>query len=331
VSEFELLAEIRRRLAAEDKGLLVGPGDDAAVTRREGFAVTSVDAVVEGVHFERRTSPLASIGHKALAAALSDLAAMGAEAGEAYTVIGIPTDLDRDGCLEILAGLEALAGQTGTSLAGGDITRSPVLFLAMTVAGHAESLEQLVTRAGAEPGDALAVTGELGGAGAGLALLTQPDQVSELSPELRGALEARQLEPTPRLAAGRALAAAGATAMIDLSDGLGADAGHLAAESGARLEIDAETLPLAPGLGEVAAGTGADPLELAVSAGEDYELLAAIDPDRFETAVAALGQLGLALTRIGEVVAGEGLEIRRPGGGLLEPRGFDQLRDSSPG
>lgn len=131
------------------------------------------------------------------------------------------------------------------------------------------------------------------------------------------ALIVRHLEPQPRLEAGRALARSDATAMIDLSDGLGGDANHLAQASGVGLRIDATTLPLADGVTDLA---------MVVSGGEDYELLAAIPPERLDAATSAVEkQSGIALTRIGEVVAGEEVEIRLPGGGLLEPTGFDQL------
>lgn len=333
MGEFELLARIRERLPEPSGRLRVGSGDDTAVTVPGGATATSVDALVEGVHLSRGSSSLEQIGAKALAVALSDLAAMGAEAGEAYAVIGIPPDLDEDGCLALLDGMEDVARETGTALAGGDVTRAPALTLAMTVVGHAKRPEDFVTRAGARPGDVLVVTGELGGAAAGLLLLEHQGErdvpvfsgpYRYLTTGTSQALIRRQLEPRPRLEAGRSLAEAGATAMIDLSDGLGGDARHLAEASGVSLRIDAAALPLAARLVEVAQAAGRDPLELAVSGGEDYELLASLPEDRLADAQATLeGQGGV--TQIGAVVAGEGVEIRRPGGGLMEPKAFDQL------
>jgi thiamine-monophosphate kinase len=331
MGEFEMLARVRERLPPPGPRLRLGSGDDAAIVVPDGATATSVDALVDGVHFRRDWMGLAQIGRKALAVALSDLAAMGADAGEAYVVVGVPTDLDEDGCLELLDGLAALAAETGTALAGGDVTRAPALTLAITVVGHAGSPGALVTRAGARPGDALAVTGELGGAAAGLLLLEDSALRSQFPSHSadkceRAGLVARQLEPQPQLEAGRALAAAGATAMIDLSDGLGGDARHLAAASEVGLRIEAGSLPLAAGLAEVAAASERDPLELAVSGGEDYELLAALPPERFDQAANAVAEPdGPGLARVGDVIAGEGVEIRLPGGGLLDPIGFDQL------
>ena len=333
MGEFELLARIRERLPKPGPRLRLSSGDDAAITVPGGATATSVDAVVDGIHFRRQTSSLAQIGAKGLAVALSDLAAMGAEPGEAYVVLGIPADLDEDGCLELLDGIAGVATETGTTLAGGDVTRAPVLTLAVTVVGHAKDADDFVTRPGACPGDVLVVTGELGGAAAGLLLLEERRE-RDVSPLERpygcisdgtsGALVGRQLEPRPRLQAGRALAEAGATAMIDLSDGLGGDAVHLATASGVGLQIEAAALPLAAGLSEVARATGRDPLQLAVSGGEDYELLATLPADRLAEASDAVASDG-GLTQIGAVRDGEGVEIRRPGGEPLEAKGFDQL------
>ncbi len=328
MGEFELLAKLRERLPASGPRVRIGSGDDAAVTVPGGATATSVDAVVDGVHFRRAEAEPAQIGAKALAAALSDLAAMGAEAGEAYVVVGVPADLGEDEFLALLDGVLAVAGETGTTLAGGDVTRAPALTLAVTVVGHAESAEQFVSRAGAVPGDALVLTGELGAAAAGLLLLERPELAAAVGAETAERLRRRQLQPRPRLRSGRALARAGAHAMIDLSDGLGGDAGHIAEASGVALAIEAGALPLAKGVAEVAAAAGRDPLELAASGGEDYELLAAIPATRLGEATIAIGEAAEAtLTPIGGVLAGSGVELRLPGGGLLKAVGFDQLED----
>jgi thiamine-monophosphate kinase len=326
MGEFELLAKLRERLPAAGPKVMLGSGDDAAVTVPGGATATSVDALVDGVHFRREQVELGQIGRKALATALSDLAAMGAEAGEAYVVLGAPPDLDEDQCLELVDGLLELAVETGTTLAGGDVTRAPALMLAVTVVGHAGSADLLIGRGGARPGDCLVVTGELGAAAAGLALLEDPGLAATLPAEIAQRLRCRQIAPAPRLATGRALASLGARAMIDISDGLGADAGHLATASGVGLLIDAGALPLAAGVAEIAAATGRDPLELAASGGEDYELLAALPPERFAGAAAIKAQDETSLTQIGKVLAGNGVEIRLPGGALLKTIGFDQLR-----
>jgi thiamine-monophosphate kinase len=325
MGEFELLARVRERLPPAGPRVIVGAGDDAAVTVPGGATATSVDALVDGVHFHRDRASLRQIGAKALATALSDLAAMGAEPGEAYTVLGVPADLDEDGCLELLDGIVALAATTGTTLAGGDLTRAPALTVAITVVGHAPSPDQLVTRSGARPGDALVLSGELGGAAAGLIVLeSRPDLPAGLATETAERLLRRQLEPVPRLAAGRALAAAGARAMVDLSDGLGGDAPHLARASGVGLRIEAGALPLVEGVAESAESAGQDALRLAVSGGEDYELLAAIPPEGLDLEELS-SAAGVRMTRIGEAVAGSEVEIRLPGGRSLEPDGYDQL------
>jgi thiamine-monophosphate kinase len=356
MGEFELLAALRERLPEPGPRVRLGSGDDAAVTVPGGATATSVDALVEGVHFRREAASLRQIGRKAISTALSDLAAMGAEPGEAYVVLGAPEELGEPELLELGDGLAAVALETGTTLAGGDVTRAPVLTLAVTVVGHARRAEDFVTRGGARPGDVLVVTGELGGGAAGLLLLEDTELTAaafgaapsrgadDLLPERASgrrldvasadALRRRQLDPTPRLAAGRALAAAGATAMIDISDGIAGDAGHVAAASGTLLVIDAEALPIATGVEAVAKAADRDPLELAISGGEDYELLAALPAAAVDRARQVLAGSDLPLTVIGRVEAAEGApgraEIRLPGGGVAPSRGFDQLSSRRP-
>ncbi|HET8955940.1 MAG TPA: thiamine-phosphate kinase [Solirubrobacterales bacterium] len=332
MGEFEFLARLRERLPEDGLKVKLGSGDDAAVTVPGGATATSVDALVDGIHFRRGETDPATIGRKALATALSDLAAMGAEAGEAYVALGVPEDLGEAELLDLLDGMLGLAAATGTTLAGGDLSRSPALTLAVTVVGHAPGPDELVSRRGARPGDLVVLTGEIGGAGAGRLLLDDPALAIAVPAPLAAELRKRQLDPLPRLESGRALAAAGARAMIDLSDGLASDAGHVAAASGVALHVEAATLPLAPGVADVAAAAGLDPLRLAVSGGEDYELLATLPPDALEDAAARVGAAGEAsLTAIGEIAAGEGVEIRLPGGGQLEAAGYDHFAEPSRG
>jgi thiamine-monophosphate kinase len=339
LGEFDLIARLveltgeSRRARAEDAGtsdvgaeIQVASGDDAAVTAPRGVTATSVDAFVEGVHFRRDTAPLESIGGKAIAAALSDLAAMGAAPGEAYVQLGIPADLDEAGSIELGRGLASAASTYDVAVIGGDVTRAPVLILALTVVGHARSADQLVSRSGARPGDVVTVTGELGGAAAGLLLLDRPELASAVAPALADGLRRRQLEPTPRLDAGRVLAGCGATAMIDLSDGLGGDAFHVAMASGAGIVIELEGLPRQAGVEEVAVAAGVDPTELVAAGGEDYELLATLPPEQVAVARDAVESTGVKLTVVGEVIAGEGVELRAADGSRRGPRGFDQLR-----
>ena len=175
MGEFELIAALRERLPAASPRVRLGSGDDAAVTVPGGATATSVDALVEGVHFRREDGfGLADVGAKALATALSDLAAMGAEPGEAYVVLGVAPDLGEAELLALADGIAEVAAATGTAVVGGDVSRSPVLSLAVTVVGHAPRPELLVGRGGARPGDLLVLTGELGGAAAGLLLLERP-------------------------------------------------------------------------------------------------------------------------------------------------------------
>ena len=332
--EFELIDLFRERIAAAGAGtgvrVVVGSGDDAAVTVPRGVTATSVDAIVDGVHFRRETFPPFAIGAKALAAALSDLAAMGAEAGEAYVQAGLPADLSEEDVAGIADGLGATAAEAEVTVAGGDVVASPVLFLSVTAVGHAKSDAELVTRAGAQPGDAVLVTGPVGGAAAGLLLLERPELADELDAGAAAALRDRQLRPRPRLAAGRALARAGTSAMIDLSDGLAGDAGHLARASGVRIAIDVSDVPSHAGVAEVAVAAGEDPELMVAAGGEDYELLATIRRESVGAALAALRDTGLAPAVVGGVETGEGLVLRGARGRELNVRGYDQMRSRAP-
>ena len=224
------------------------------------MSVTSTDVMVEGVHFRLEHSSPEEVGRRALAAAASDLAAMGAEPGEAYLAVAAPPEVD---LLALHRGAEALAACCGLTIAGGDLSAGPALVVAVTVVGYAADEAAVVGRDGAHPGDRVVVSGPLGGSAA----------------------SGYRAPVRPRFDAGAALARAGATAMIDLSDGLATDAGHVARRSGVQLVLDAERIPVADGAS----------LEQAACGGEDFELLACLP---------AAASLPPEVTEIGEVRAG---------------------------
>lgn len=310
-SESERIERLARRFARRDPDdtrgarILRGIGDDAAVVRADGVVVTSVDAVVDGVHFDRAYTPPRAIGHKAAAAALSDIAAMGAAADEIYVAAGLPDDLSEDDFDEIVAGIDDAAAACGAAAAGGDLTASAILWISVTAVGHAASEHELVGRNGARDGELLTVTGALGGSAAGQRLLRDVTLATAagLGETEVTALRDRHLLPSARFAAGRTLARVGATAMIDLSDGLARDAGQLAQASNLRARIRLADLPLAPGVSALAKFSGIDPGRFAAESGEEYELLCTLPAAAFGAARVAVEQTGLALTAIGETGA----------------------------
>ena len=290
--EFDLIARIRARVATR-ADVVLGIGDDAALLAPPPGRqlVVTADTLNDGVHFPRGTSP-ADVGWKALAVNLSDLASMGAEPAWCTLSLSLPQS-DPAWIEGFLDGFLDLAGQHGIALVGGDTTRGP-LSIAVTAMGLVEPGRAL-RRDGARVGDEVWVTGTLGDAAGGLALLDR---------EPVSALRARLDRPTPRVAAGRALAGI-ATACVDVSDGLLADLGHVCARSHVAAHLDVDALPASAALRE--AFGEADRIALQASGGDDYELCFTAPADAGADIGAVSAQLGLRFTRIGRIVAGEGV------------------------
>jgi thiamine-monophosphate kinase len=312
-AEFDRIRAIARVLGARAPGL----GDDCALLAVEhGTLALSTDVSVEGVHFRLDWIAPAEAGWRAAAAALSDLAAEGAEPLGLLSAITVP-EAARDAELtDVAAGIGDAAAAVGAVVLGGDLSRGPGWSVAVTVVGRAD---RPVTRAGAQVGDGIWVSGVLGAARAALEAWRR----GEVPPP-----DARQAyaHPAPRIAAGRWLAAHGARAMIDLSDGLGADAAHLAAASRVRLALELEQVPVAAAAVAEARRLGIPVQQFAAEGGDDYELLAALPPEfggagvrEFEAAT------GLALTRVGRVERGAGVRAALLGR-TLQLQGYDHFR-----
>ena len=320
-SEFELIERVKAALGSQE-GLPVGPGDDAAVLGIGGRPVVSVDSMVEGVHFPAGWTDSGDIAHRALAGALSDLAAMASDPRTVLVAMGLPPGREP-------VFLEGLADSTveaarrfGVSLAGGDVVSSPVLFISVTVIGDLPEGAVPVTRSGARPGELVAVTGNLGGSAAGLRL-AGGERFEGLAAEVQETLLTRYLRPEPRCAMGSALRDVGPTAMVDVSDGLVADLGHLAEASGVAISIDADAVPVAPGVEAVADALGRNAFELALAGGEDYELAMTIRQEDLGVLEDLAGQQGIPVTIIGRTGEGSGIEATSAGEPVRLPPGFE--------
>lgn len=310
--EFDAIRLLMRRWG----DLAVGIGDDAAVLPSVGTRtrVVSTDACVEGAHFRRGWIRPDEIGARAAAAALSDLAAMGARADAVLLAMTVPDEW-REALGDIADGIARVVRPTGARIVGGNLSRGPALSITTTALGSAT---RPISRRGALPGDVLVVTGELGGPGSAVHAWDAGGAPSTWA-------RRRFAAPEPRLAEGVALEEAGVHAMLDISDGLIADARHLAAASGVRLRIDGHRLPL---------GDGMTMLE-ALQSGEEYELLAAV-PHTAATALLTMWptRFSVSLTPVGRVVAhepGGAVDVLDADGQVINGTGDGQRVEFTPG
>ncbi|MDR1078759.1 MAG: thiamine-phosphate kinase [Propionibacteriaceae bacterium] len=264
LGEFGLIERIRAE-PVRGPAVAVGPGDDAAVCRVGDQVVSALDLLVEGVHFRRDWSGPVEIGRKAVAVAVADIEAMGAHPVAVLVGLAAPGDLPASWAIDCLAGLRQECAQAGVELVGGDVSAAAQISLAVTALGELRGRPP-VLRSGAEAGDLVALRGRLGWAAAGLAALTRGFR----SP--RAAVQAYQC-PLPPYGAGAEAAIFGATALIDVSDGLVADLGQVARASGVSFDLDSAALTVAEPIRAVAQASGRDPLEFVLSGGEDHALV----------------------------------------------------------
>jgi thiamine-monophosphate kinase len=304
LSEQLLIDRIRRRVRTAAR-VLHGIGDDCAVIRlpRGHEALVTTDFSLEDVHFRREWHPPESVGHRCLARGLSDIAAMGGEPIAAFLSLALPRDLPQPWIDGFLDGFLRLAKQFRVTLAGGDIAQSPAGVLADIVVLGSVPRGKAILRSGARPGDQVYVTGELGESSATLEQLR-----SRGKRRVRPEEHLKHFYPIPRIAVARVLREQKlASAMIDISDGLSTDLGHICAESHVGATIDAAAIPVV----DLAEGKPVD-LRFALHGGDDYELLFTVRPHRRVPAKIA----GIPITKIGDVVSKPGMKLRLAHGRL---------------
>lgn len=327
MGELELIRKIRKAVGEPAPGTRIGIGDDAAVLDAPGeLQVFTCDAFVEGVHFDRAFASLREIGSKCMVSTMSDVAAMGGFPGQAVIALCIPPGSSEEDVVELYRGMLEACSRHGGEIVGGDVVSSVEGMVVSIALLGAVGRERVVARRGAVVGDAVVVTGSLGGSAAGLAALSRgmPDD-----PEVSEA-KRRHLSPWPRLAEAQALIdVATPHAMIDVSDGLSTDVMHVAEESRVGIVLEETQIPVAPFAVAIAERVGLDPLEMALGSGEEFELLVALPPSEVERAAEHLAAAtGTCLTRIGEVVdEASGCALRRAGGAVepLARTGYEHL------
>ena len=309
MNERELIAYIAGQAGQAGGDLLMGIGDDCAVIRRDESRVwlLTMDTLIESVHFDSVFHPPDKLGRKAVSVNVSDIAAMGGSPAFALLSVGMPPGFDQHWFTEFAKGITSACNQYGCLLVGGDTVASPRgITLTLTLIGEAEA-EAVIYRHGAQPGDDIWVSGALGQAAAGLALLRR--DLETANPEF-APLREKHLNPQARVGLGRQLAQSGIVhAMMDLSDGLATDLAHLCKQSGVGGRIVAASLPGLAALAPAARLTGDDPVQWAISGGEDYELLFTADPGQRER-IRTIGRAcGLELTPVGTIVPGSGVVL----------------------
>jgi len=326
--ESEIIARLKSRAPAGDD-VLVGIGDDAAVIKGQGGKdlIVCCDLMVEGVHFRTEWTPPGTLGRKALAVTLSDIAAMGGVPKFALVSIALPRDCSSGFIDELFGGLFELAGASGVSIIGGDTSSSrDSLFIDVSVIGECGS-GTAITRRGAKIGDTVYVSGSLGASALGLSLLEDGFRINDSkSSDARRKAVLKHLAHEPQLKLGRALGEARlASAMIDISDGLSTDLWHILDESDCGAVINAAAIPIAECVRSIAAAApGIDALRLAVDGGEEYELLFTARPDDRRRIDELSIVCGVEVNAVGEIVGSRRLQLESGGSlEMLQPAGYE--------
>jgi thiamine-monophosphate kinase len=322
IGEHELTRRIQDRIPRAELPVCIG--DDAAAVDVTSPVLVTADTLVEGVHFSRDTAPARLVGRKALTVNLSDIAAMGGVGRHAVVSLCLPRELELSWVDSLYDGLLERAAEAGVSIVGGNVARSPgAVVVDVTLLGEAE---RLLLRSGAQPGDLVVVSGELGAAAEGVQLLRQGARLNEdgelsatgvwtesSAPEVEACLRA-QLDPRPPLALARSLAERGlARAGMDLSDGLSSDLAEMCRQGGLGARIEEAALPVSPAVMRLERAKGGDARAVALHGGEDYQLLLAVDPAQFEALRELAGVWGIAISGIGEFFAGGPQVVLRDG------------------
>jgi thiamine-monophosphate kinase len=324
-TEAGLIAIIQSHLAPPPSWLTVGIGDDAAVVEpaKNCLDVLTVDAIVDGIHVDRRFTPPDAIGHRALAVNLSDLAAMGAEPRLALLSLALPPALPCDDFVALVEGLTRLAREHRVHLVGGNLTRTPGPLVVDITASGTVKRRKVLTRSGARPGDEVYVSGGLGAAAAGLGELRAGMWAAQSGAAPVPAAEPtvcarRYLYPEPRVRLGTLLGRnRAATSCVDLSDGLADGVARIAAASGVGITIDADALPIAPAARSWFDASGTDPTSASVTGGDDYELLFTVRPRLRGRLRTVARHCGTTLTRIGVCTSDRQLILRRMRDGVV--------------
>ena len=338
LGEFGLIKKIKQQTKGRSPATLIGIGDDAAALSLSPSKklLATTDMLLEGVHFDLSYTDLYSLGWKSAAVNLSDIAAMGGVPRFCLTALGIPSTISVEQIKEFYKGFNALCRKYNVDLVGGDTCRSEKGFVvSVTALGEVEK-KNMLTRAGAQPGDLIFVTGTLGDSAAGLEMLRAGYRGQGTGGRGKGSKSAirnsqseitrfikKHLQPMPRVELGRKIALSGcATSMIDISDGLSSDLGHICEESGVGAEIHADQIPCSKDMHKTFGQSKTAFLQYALSGGEDYELLFTVAPSKLKKFLS----LKVVSTQMGTIIAGNKMFLNDNGKrAVLKPKGFNHF------